>query len=41
MFEKIRTLKLVSLYKNKYIRDQHGQFSGNRCAYCQIYHGEI
>ena len=42
MFEKIKTFKLVRLHKNKYhIRNQHGQFSGNRCAYCHNYHGEI
>ena len=30
------------MHKNKYhIRNQHGRFSGNRCAYCHIYHGEI
>ena len=42
MFEKIKTFKLVRLHKNKYhIRNQYGRFSGNRCAYCQIYNGEI
>ena len=35
--------KLVTLHKNKYnIHNQHGnRFSGNWCAYCHIYHGEI
>ena len=42
MLEKIKTRKLVMLHTNKsHIRNQHGRFSGNRYAYCHIYHGEI